>query len=176
MGSALTRRIIGIDPGLSGAVAVIDVVENGHARVRPSYRVWDTPTVEVLKGKKKRREYDIPTMHQLLMSALLEPNPSDQMCAVIEQCSPRPGEGVVSSFRLAAGFWIWWTLLTVSQVPRWQVHPAVWKRKQGLIGGDKNLSRMVAQQRFPLADLARVKDHGRAEALLIADYGRQQNW
>lgn len=176
MACALTRRIIGIDPGRFGAVAVIDVVENGHARVRPSYRVRDTPTVEVVKGKKRDWEYDIPAMHQIIVSALLEPNPSDQMCAVIEQCSPRPGEGVVSVGRLMAGFWIWWTLLTVSQVPRYRVHPAVWKRKQGLIGTDKNYSRLIAQQRFPLADLARVKDHGRAEALLIADYGRQQNW
>jgi len=152
---------------------VIDTGEDGSV---VSYRTIDAPTIEVVKAKKRRREYDIPAMHQLIVSALLEPNPSDQMHAVIEQCSPRPGEGVVSSFRLAAGFWIWWTLLVVSQVPRRQVHPATWKKAQGLVGTDKNYSRLIAQQRFPLADLERVKDHGRAEALLIADWGRQQNW
>jgi crossover junction endodeoxyribonuclease RuvC len=50
------------------------------------------------------------------------------------------------------------------------VEPAVWKRFHGLRGGDKEAGRQRALMLFPSAHalLARKKDHGRAEAALIA--------
>ena len=53
------------------------------------------------------------------------------------------------------------------------VEPSVWKRWHGLAGPDKENSRQLALQRWPLSAylLRRKKDHQRAEAMLIAKWG-----
>ena len=62
------------------------------------------------------------------------------------------------------------TVVALSKVPLTLVEPAVWKRKLRLPGKDKEAARQRALQLFPRqhALLARKKDHGRAEAALIA--------
>lgn len=52
----------------------------------------------------------------------------------------------------------------------------MWKRRLGLIGQDKDVGRLLAIQRFPSAAhlLRRKKDHGRADALLIALWAKHQ--
>ncbi len=168
------RRVIGIDPGLAGAIAVIG---DGFAVA------WDTPVLEVKNGKKRRREYEVPAMLELLCEAMDEtyrPNgprpPATNVTAVIEAVSPMPKEGVVSASRSGYGAGLWHALLVALEVPFRVVHPAVWKRAAGLIGKDKAYSRLVAGQRFPGIELGRVKDHGRAEALLLADYAKRLDW
>jgi len=62
------------------------------------------------------------------------------------------------------------------------VSPATWKRAAGLVSESRDESDSARKRRsldrarllFPNLRLDRVKDHGRAEALLIADYGRLQ--
>lgn len=164
-GSSVTAYM-GIDPGLSGAIAVL--WPDG------SYSVDDTPVVPVIKGKKRRMQYDIVAMHALLVGLILKM--TDYGVAVIEKASPMPKEGVVSSFRSGYGVGIWHALLAVSRLSWREVAPVTWKRAAGLLGSDKNQSRLVAQRIFPLAPLDRVKDHGRAEALLIADTARKLGW
>lgn len=166
------RRYLGIDPGLTGALATMDVERD---RIQ-DYLVQDTPTVSVVKRGKRLSEYDLVAMHIALVREIMRSPHANQVIAVIEENSPRPGEGVKSAFRLGAGFWAWLTLLAVTRVPVHRVHPARWKRAQGLLKMDKNFTRMRARELFPLASLDRVKDHGRADALMLADYGRQQNW
>jgi hypothetical protein len=58
-------------------------------------------------------------------------------------------------------------------VPTFEVDPSAWKKTMRL-STDKNASRALASQYFPdCADQwARVKDDGRAEAALIALYGK----
>jgi crossover junction endodeoxyribonuclease RuvC len=63
-------------------------------------------------------------------------------------------------------------LLAALQIAYTTVRPAIWKRALGL-GKDKEAARLRAMQLFPAADLRRKKDHGRAEALLLAWWGRQ---
>ena len=58
-----------------------------------------------------------------------------------------------------------------------EVAPAKWKRSVGLpVGATKNDSRLRAMELYPevAASVALVKDDGRAEALLVAHYGRTQ--
>lgn len=186
-GSPVRVRYIGIDPGLTGALAVLDVHENGHR----GYSATRTPTVRVEKNGRRRDEYDIPAMHGLLTMAIMAPPPTDTVVIVIEESSPmrhkathicpkcrKPHggqEGSVSSFRLGMGFMVWLTLAAVVNVPARRVLPVVWKRLQGLLKADKGHSRLKAKQLFPKEDFSLVKDHGRAEALLIADYGRRMH-
>jgi len=51
--------------------------------------------------------------------------------------------------------------------------PQIWKKAFSL-GKDKEQTRLRAQQLFPGTALRRKKDHGRAEALLLALYGQRQ--
>jgi hypothetical protein len=55
------------------------------------------------------------------------------------------------------------------------VPPQVWKKRLK-IDSDKKVSLALARQLFPNAPLARVKDGGRAEALLIAEYMRRKHY
>ncbi len=61
-------------------------------------------------------------------------------------------------------------MIACCEVPLTIIEPTAWKKFHGLHGGDKELSRQRALQLFPSAHalLTRKKDHGRAEAALIA--------
>jgi crossover junction endodeoxyribonuclease RuvC len=56
------------------------------------------------------------------------------------------------------------------------VQPQAWKKLFGLNGADKKDSLDVARRLYPAlgADLARVKDHNRSEALLLAHFGQSR--
>ncbi len=73
-------------------------------------------------------------------------------------------------FTVGVGFGVWLGVLSTLGLSYTRVRPAIWKRALGL-GKDKEASRLRVQQLFPGADLRRKKDHGRAEALLLAVYG-----
>jgi len=59
------------------------------------------------------------------------------------------------------------------QLPVVRVRPVDWKRKAGLLKKDKDAARTLAIQTHPeVADmLSRKKDCGRADAILIAEFG-----
>jgi crossover junction endodeoxyribonuclease RuvC len=84
-----------------------------------------------------------------------------------------PGQGTRSMFTTGYGMGIWVGILATLEFPYTTVRPQVWKRALRL-SKDKEASRLRAIQLFPGADLRRKKDHGRAEALLLAYYGCQQ--
>lgn len=145
---------VGIDPGLTGAVGLVE--DTGGANV------WDLPTVASGKGVVKR-ELDPDTLLPLLKRIRAD-------LAVLERTSAMPGQGVASMFSMGTTRGIILCALAAAGTPRREVAPATWKRHFNLIGAEKDMSRRLAIQRFPAlaAQLARVKDHNRAEALLLA--------
>lgn len=153
--------LIGIDPGLDGAVAIIDDV-GAYIGVMP------TPTLTLRRARGLRREYDLPGL-----AALLIPHARNGVHAILEEAQAMPGQGTRSMFTIGLGFGLWLGLLAAYQIPYTRVRPGVWKRAMGLIGTDKEAARLRAQQLFPTADLRRKADHGKAEALLLAAYGRE---
>lgn len=153
---------IGIDPGLDGAVAVIDVVFN---RVR----LLDVPTLSV--GTK--REYDAAGMAALLRE--FEPDNFGGV-AVIESVHSMPEQGVASSFAFGKGLGIWLGILAALQIPHELVTPQRWKKTvMDGMAKEKDASRQRAIQLFPAAaaDLKLKKHHGRADALLMAEFKRR---
>jgi crossover junction endodeoxyribonuclease RuvC len=87
-----------------------------------------------------------------------------------------PKQGVASSFTFGEGFGIWKGIIAAFQLPVELVSPQRWKKTMlADQGKEKDASRFKAMQLFPsVADqLKRVKDDGRAEALLLAEYGRR---
>ena len=151
--------IIGIDPGLSGCCAIV-AADGGLVALH------DTPTLTLKVARGMKQAYDIPGM-----AAVLQPYVGPGVHVVIEESQAMAGQGVRSTFTTGLGYGLWIGLLTASQLPYSPVRPSVWKKAFSL-GKDKEASRLRAMQLFPQADLRRKRDHGRAEALLLALYGR----
>lgn len=168
--------VVGIDPGLSGAGAVID-----HNGLRA---VFDLPTVELPgKGSVRRRVHG-PGLAQLLRTHCPA---GESVLAVIEDISAggmraREGEQKSSSAQTVGSQYrtrgTVECVLEMLQLDLRIVHALTWKRFYGLIGGDmkpdqrKAKALQLARDLYPnRPELARAKDHNRAEAMLIAKYG-----
>jgi crossover junction endodeoxyribonuclease RuvC len=156
---------IGIDPGLSGAVAVFyppDIPIRGRGIL-----VHDTPTFTLIRNKRKKREIDVYALADLLRR-INEPDSH----AYVEQVGAMPGQGVSSVFSFGKSFGIVLGVLAALSIPVTLVTPQAWKKALG-VPAAKDGARARASQLMPRAtDLwARVKDDGRAEAALLAYFG-----
>ena len=148
-------HVIGIDPGLSGAIAVL-----------PEQVIHDMPTA----GTAKRDEY-LPAE----MANLLRPYAKGTL-VVLERQQTHPRQSSSSSFKIGVGYGLWLGIVATLGIPVQVVSPQDWKKV--MLRGrshEKGMSLVVAQEMFPglLHMLKRVKDHDRAEALLIAQFGLQ---
>jgi crossover junction endodeoxyribonuclease RuvC len=150
--------VIGIDPGLSGAVAVLSLSGTLVA-------LHDTPTLTLKVQRGRKQVYDVPGM-----VTLLRPYAGLPCHVMIEESQPMPGQGTRSMFTVGLGYGAWLGILASLALPYTSVRPAVWKQAFSL-GRDKEASRLRAMQLYPAADLRLKKHHGRAEALLLAAYG-----
>lgn len=158
----MARVVVGIDPGFSGALAVI-AYEGGKV-VHAS--VYDAPVTKI----KGRRKFDIQAMVALFrkLKQLEEPVFTT---VVIELAGSRPGERAQAAFRYGEGFGMWQGIAAARGFDVVLVHPRVWKRRLNL-SADKQKSLVLARKLFPscVGSLKRKKDDGRGEALLIAWY------
>ena len=91
----------------------------------------------------------------------------------IENVHARPGQGVTGMFSLGVSLGSVLGVIAALRLPYTLINPGQWKRRAGLTGKPKDASRARALQLHPeLAErLSRKKDHGRAEAVLIARFG-----
>lgn len=143
---------IGIDPGKSGALALID--DCGKVAVT----VFD------------EEEY---------CDILGAPWYSYENCiACLEHVGAMPGQGVTSMFSFGENFGFIQGLLKANGIPYELVRPQKWK-KEFSITKDKNTSIEVCKRLFPKVSLLPTercrKDHdGMAEALLMAEYARRR--
>jgi crossover junction endodeoxyribonuclease RuvC len=148
--------VIGIDPGISGAIAVFDWY---------SYtlkEVIDMPTLEVDSGKTKKRHISAVSLCNYLTVF-------SNAHVVIEKVGAMPGQGVTSMFNFGRSAGIIEGVVAALRMPHTYVTPAAWTKAVGRAAG-KDASRMRAMELFPAkADLfKRAKDDGRADAALIA--------
>jgi len=152
--------MIGIDPGITGAICKI--CPDGYATVH------DIPTIEK-KGKAKiKRMIDAKALSSLIDDLLM--NTDDRI--IIEQVSAMPGQGVSSMFSLGDTFGCLRGVCESLGGKVEFVRPQDWKKHYNL-GAVKGEAIERALLMFPELDhrLSRKKDHNRAEAALIAQYG-----
>lgn len=157
--SADTGRIIlGIDPGLNGALAFYNTAEG-------TLVVCDMPTVELVRNRKTKREVD-----PVQVAALIRKHHPDQ--AVLELVNSTPQMGVSSAFTFGEGKGVLRGALAALNVPTTPVPPQTWQRDMRVRKG-KDAARARAAEMFPSYAhyFARVKDDGRADAALIAGWG-----
>lgn len=150
--------ICGIDPGLSGAVGFVTSAGEFVA-------VYDMPTLPTTTG---RRQVDAAELAEILR----EHSPT---FATVERVGARPGEGPTGAFSFGHTFGSITAVLATLGLPHDLVQPATWKRRAGIPpGADKGASVAVCKRLLRKAadHLTRVKDDGRAEALLLALHGR----
>lgn len=154
--------ILGLDPGLNGAVAFL---HDGEL-----INVEDLPTVDVQHGKGTRKELSPALFHDMLIHSDIRIGK-----AIVEQVGASPQMGTTSAFRFGEGFGMVMAVLACCGIRTELVRPQVWKKAMGL-GSDKSLSRAAALKLWPDRSelFARAKDDGRAEASLIAEFGRRQ--
>lgn len=153
---------LAVDIGVTGALAAIDA----HG----TCAVADLPTVAVDGNRVVKRKVSAAGLRDLVLHFV---RPGEAALAVIEDVhmGMGPGAAARSSLDLNRG-----RIEAVLELLRVKVHavpPRVWQRALGL-GKDKDASLDLARQLFPTAEphLKRKKDHNRAEALLLAHYGR----
>lgn len=149
--------LLGIDVGISGAVALLD----GNKLVS----VHDMPTVSTIVGGKKKKRINARALFELLQCEKLEH-------AFVETVAARPNQGVSSMFAFGQASGIAEAVAWVVTPDVVGVRPQTWK-KHFKLSNDKGESRRLATEFWPdHADrFKRVKDDGRAEAALIGLWG-----
>ena len=141
--------ILGIDPGISGAIAFYGT------NIPGSIDALDVPTVN--------GEIDAVYLGRMITAG----RPS---VAIIELVSAMPKQGVSSTFKFGRAFGTVLGVLGALQVPYHMVSPTRWK-KHFRLSADKEQARALAIRTWPSSEaFRRKKDHGRAEAALLAKY------
>ncbi len=151
-------NVLGIDPGLSGALALYN--ENGLMST------YEIPTV---KSTGRGRE----VLWSELSAAI-----DDQFFyadhVFLERVMSRPGEGVSSAFKFGLVFGGLCGMIAAKLLPITLVTPKVWMKAMGVGRGSKEASVIRAEQLFPSFSFRGPKGgkkDGVAEAALIAKYG-----
>jgi hypothetical protein len=144
--------LIGLDPGFSGAWGVI--------RHDGSY----ISCGDMLHNGEYIRSAEV-------YRAIAQAKGHDDWMVALEKVASRPAQGVVSVFKFGMAYGA--AIAICERLGNWStVTPQAWKKSLGL-SKDKAESLELARNLWPDAPLSRVKDNGRAEALLIAEWLRR---
>jgi len=151
--------IFGIDPGVSGAISVL---EN-----KKVIEVFDMPTM--IDGKKSKRQVNGAQVTNIIKEKLDE---NKEIVVVVEHVNAMPGQGVTSMFNFGQSFGVIKGICAALSVPIYFVRPTKWKKHFNLIKTNKDASRTKVIQVYPeiSSKLSRKKDANKADAILIARY------
>ena len=148
---------VGIDPGLTGAVAFL---RNGEY-----YSLFDIPTT--LKGSGSVKQEVEPGGLKRMFLERLEGR--EDVAIALERVSAMPGQGSSSVFSFGDTYGCCRSVASLTGYSLHLVTPTTWKKHFGL-GRDKEESRALASRLFPGAELHLKKHADRAEALLMAHW------
>ena len=153
--------IVGIDPGIAGAICffsdgkVIDVI--------------DMPTMA--EGKKNKKQVN---GRQIYNEIMLIKNKfiNENISVIVEHVSAMPGQGVTSMFNFGQTFGAIKGVCAALKFPIFFVRPSKWKKHFELINSSKDSSRTKAIEMYPSQSnhLSKKKDVNKSDAILIARY------
>ena len=148
-------RILGIDPGLSGALVILDDGQPIEWMRMPTYIV----------GKSNR-------VNGAAVSSFINKSKIDR--AVIELVHSMPGQGVTSSFTFGHSCGTIMGVLAALEIPVSVITPQEWKKRANLIGKDKDAARSRALELWPHWRALDKKGEGQAmaDAALISLFAR----
>lgn len=154
-------KILGVDPGGTGALALVEGIR--------LLSVADMPVFLVRRGTGHKPEIDVHSLIGLLREWAPE-------CCFFERVNGMDGQSASAAFNFGRLAGMCEGLVKASGARFEFVSPHIWKKHMGLVNAEKDDSRAKATNRWPgMASHFALKKHdGRAEAALIAEYGRQQ--
>ena len=121
-------KIIGIDPGLSGAIAVLE----NHKVLN----IFDMPVMP--EGKKNKRQLNSAHLVSLIKENI---STSEEVAIVVERVNAMPGQGVTSMFNFGQTFGAIKGICAALELPIFFIRPAKWKKHFELINSSKDSSR-----------------------------------
>ncbi len=153
--------IIGIDPGISGAICFM---EDGKIT-----DVIEMPSMA--EGKKNKKQVNSSQIFNEISSKIKNYN-KNEVKVVIEHVTAMPGQGVTSMFNFGQSFGVLKGICSAMQLSMFFIRPAKWKKYFGLINTEKDASRTKVIEIFPYisSELSRKKDSNKADAVLIASF------
>ena len=151
--------IFGIDPGVSGAISVL---EN-----KKVIEMFDTPTM--IDGKKNKKQVNGAQVANIIKERL---DGEKEIAVVVEHVNAMPGQGVTSMFNFGQSFGVIKGVCSALSLPIYFVRPTKWKKHFNLIKTNKDASRTKVIEVYPeiSSSLSRKKDANKADAILIARY------
>ena len=151
--------IIGIDPWLSGAIAIL---KNDKV-----IKLIEMPVMA--EGKKNKRQLNNAQLANILREIIEN---HQEISVVVEQVNAMPGQGVTSMFNFGQSFGILKGVCSAMNLSMHFVRPVKWKKYFNLINSSKDASRTKAIEIFPYfsVNLSKKKDANKADAILIASY------
>ena len=152
-------KIIGIDPGLSGAIAVLE--DN------KVLGIYDMPVMA--EGKKSKRQ-----LNSAQLVSIIKQNVSnnDELAIVVEQVNAMPGQGVTSMFNFGQTFGAIKGVCAALELSIYFVRPTKWKKYFELLNSSKDASRTKVIEMYPSLSnqLSKKKDVNKSDAILIARF------
>ena len=152
-------KIIGIDPGLSGAIAILK-----DSKV---LNLFDMPVMS--EGKKNKRQLNSAQLVNIIKE---NTDKNDEIAVVVEQVNAMPGQGVTSMFNFGQTFGAIKGISAALNLPIYFVRPSKWKKHFDLINSSKDASRTKAIEMYPsmAENLSKKKDVNKSDAILIARF------
>jgi len=152
-------KIIGIDPGLSGAIAVL--------KDNKVLNIFEIPVMS--EGKKNKRQLNSAQLVKLLKDNIKD---EEEISVIVEQVNAMPGQGVTSMFNFGQTFGAIKGICAALGLPIFFVRPSKWKKHFELINSSKDSSRTKAIEMYPLlsGELSKKKDVNKSDAILIARF------
>ena len=152
-------RIIGIDPGIQGALAILD-----------NEKVIDIIDLPVMsEGKKNKKQLNGAYLSDYLKKHILN---IENTVVVVEQVNAMPGQGVTSMFNFGQTFGVIKGICAALKIPIYFVRPSKWKKHFDLIRSSKDASRTKVIEMYPSLSnlLSKKKDVNKSDAILIAKF------
>ena len=151
--------IIGIDPGVSGAICILT-----EGKIT---EIYEMPTM--IDGKKNKKQVNGAEITNIINKELV--NEKD-INVVIEHVSAMPGQGVTSMFNFGQSFGVLKGICAALKLPVHFIRPVKWKKHFNLINTEKDASRTKVIEVFPYisSKISKKKDANKADAILIASY------
>ena len=152
-------KIIGIDPGLSGAIAVLEDIK--------VLNLFEMPVMA--EGKKNKRQLNSAQLVNIIKE---NTNGDEEIAVIVEQVNAMPGQGVTSMFNFGQTFGAIKGVCAALGLPIFFVRPSKWKKHFELINSSKDASRTKVIEMYPSfsKQLAKKKDVNKSDAILIARF------
>ena len=152
-------KVVGIDPGLSGAISIL---ENNKV-----LSIFDMPVMA--EGKKNKRQLNSAQLVNIIKENI---STKEEVAVVVEQVNAMPGQGVTSMFNFGQTFGAIKGVCAALDLPIFFVRPSKWKKHFELINSSKDSSRTKVIEMYPSlsSQLAKKKDVNKSDAILIARF------